>query len=116
MTTRKVPTDHLKPVDRKPAGDPEPFDATALLEEIKADGKWFALQGKRFFLPVPTAWPDTAFVAAQAGDVSGTARHVLGDEAYERFVALGGNGVFLQQLVEQLHGASMGESSASSSS
>ncbi len=114
MTTRKAPTDHLKPANRTSSGS-KPFDATALLDEVHAEAQPFILNGEEFLLPAPTAWPDEAFATASLEDPVATSRLILGDD-YDRFVKAGGNALFLQRLVEKLHGASMGESSASSSS
>lgn len=94
----------------------EAYDADALLNEMKADGRPFVLGGETFLLPAPTVWPDEAFAAASKDDPVTASRIILGDAEYERFVAAGGNALFLQRLVEKLHGASVGESSASSSS
>lgn len=94
---------------------PAAFDATALLDEIHNETRPFTLNGEEFQLPAPTAWPDEAFAAASRDDPVTASRVILGDE-YDRFVKAGGNALFLQRLVEKLHGAPMGESSASSSS
>lgn len=106
------------PAHKAPAtnGDSaEVFEADSLLEEMKAAGRPFVLGGETFVLPAPTAWPDEAFERARSDDPLGASRLILGDD-YDRFVAAGGNSLFLQRLVEKLHGASVGESSASSSS
>jgi hypothetical protein len=99
----------------KPA-HPEVFDASALLDEIKADARPFSLNGETFSLPAPTAWPDEALAAANSEEPVTASRLILGDEQYARFTAAGGNALFLQRLVAKLHGASVGESSGSSSS
>lgn len=102
---------------QKPAqADDEGFDATALLDEIKSTARPFTLHGERFLLPAPTVWPDAAMAAANSGDTVGCARLILGDAEYDRFERVGGTALFLQELVAKLHGASVGESSASSSS
>ncbi len=115
MTTRKAPTDHLKPANRT-SSDSKPFDATALLDEVHDEARPFILNGEEFLLPAPTAWPDEAFATASLEDPVATSRLILGDKEYARFVKAGGNALFLQRLVEKLHGALMGEYSASSSS
>jgi len=115
MTTRKAPTDHLKPADQR-SSDPKPYDATALLDEVHAEAQPFVLNGEEFMLPSPTAWPDEAFAAASLDDPVTASHVILGDKEYARFVKAGGSALFLQRLVEKLHGAPMGESSASSSS
>ncbi len=94
----------------------EVFDASALLEEMRSDGRPFRLGDEEFILPPPTAWPDGALDAATREDVVGASRLILGDDDYDRFVAAGGNALFLQRLVEKLHGAQLGESAGSSSS
>ncbi len=94
---------------------PATFDATALLDEVHARARPFTLNGEEFDLPAPTAWPDEAFQAASRDDPVTASRIILGDE-YDRFVKAGGNALLLQEIVAKLHGASMGESSASSSS
>lgn len=92
------------------------FDASALLAEFKSNARPFELNGEQFSLPAPTTWPDGALEAANREDIVAASRMILGDAEYDRFVAAGGNSLFLQRLVEKLHGASMGESSASSRS
>jgi hypothetical protein len=99
-----------------PSPEPEPFDASAMLAEIRAEGRPFTLNGETFTLPAPTAWPDEAFAAATNNDPVTASRLILGDEEYARFSAAGGNALFLQRLVEKLHGSPMGESSGSSPS
>ena len=100
----------------KPAPATEPFDASAMLDEIKSGARPFKLNGETFSLPAPTAWPDDAFAAANGKDPLAAARLILGADEYDRFVKAGGNALFLQRLVEKLHGGSVGESSGSSSS
>jgi hypothetical protein len=100
----------------KPAPSEEVYDASGLLEEITAQARPFLLNGEQFSLPAPTAWPDEAFQAANGNDPLGAARLILGEDEYVRFVKAGGNALFLQRLVEKLHGGSVGESSVSSSS
>lgn len=109
-------TNHARATAKAKATVAEPFDATAMLEEVQADARLFVLNGEEFLLPAPTAWPDEAFQAANREDPITASRLILGDEDYQRFVDAGGNALFLQRLVEKLHGTSMGESSASSSS
>jgi hypothetical protein len=99
----------------RPAAD-EVFDASSMLEEVKAGSRKFKLGGEVFDLPAPTAWPDEAFIAANREDPLTAATLILGEEDYKRFKAAGGNALFLQTMVEKLHGASVGESSGSSSS
>jgi hypothetical protein len=99
-----------------PTTEPEVFDASALLDEIKAEGRPFALNGEQFVLPAPTTWPDEALTAANKNDLIRCAQLILGEDEYERFTKAGGTALFLQRLAEKLHGASVGESSASSSS
>ena len=99
----------------KPRTD-EVFDATALLDELRADARPFTLGGEDFVLPAPQSWPDAALESANAGDPVAAARHILGDADYERFVKVGGSSLFLQRLVEKLHGVGLGESAGSSSS
>jgi hypothetical protein len=91
------------------------YDADKLLAEIRGQSKPFSLGGEQFDLPIPTAWPDEAMTAAASNDLPRVAAIILGDD-YDRFVKAGGNSAFLQRLVVELHGADMGESSASSSS
>lgn len=100
------------------AGPAEPFDANALLAEIQANARTFELGDppQTFALPAPTAWPDRVLERANEGDIAGAGRAMLGDDEYDRFVDAGGNGLFLQHLVERVHGVGLGESSASSRS
>lgn len=100
----------------KPSTRVEVFDASDLLEEMKADGRPFTLGGEEFVLPAPTTWPDEAFEAANRDDPLTASKLILGEDDYARFAKVGGNALFLQRLVEKLHGASMGESAGSSSS
>jgi hypothetical protein len=94
----------------------EPFDADALLNEIKDGSRTFTLGGETFVLPQPTLWPSEAFRAANNGDVDAVAELVLGGDDYRRFEAVGGTPLFLQNLVEKMYGTSLGESAGSSSS
>lgn len=94
----------------------EVFDASALLDEMRADACPFTLAGEDFTLLAPQAWPDAALESANDGDPIGAARHILGPAEYERFVKAGGSALFLQRLVEKLHGVPLGESAGSSSS
>lgn len=94
----------------------EVFDASVLLDEMKAEGRPFSLGGEEFVLPPPTTWPDAAFEAANRDDPLTASRLILGEDEYDRFTKVGGNALFLQRLVEKLHGGPMGESSGSSSS
>jgi hypothetical protein len=94
----------------------EVFDANALFDEMDSEGTWFERGGEEFFLPSPTSWPDAAFEAANSNDPVTSSKLILGEDNYARFVEVGGNALKLQRLIEKLHGASMGESSGSSSS
>lgn len=119
MTNHARATAKAKAQSERPVDDLEVFDASGLLEEIKAQAKPFRVtkNGEVFWLPSPTAWPDAAFKAAFSDDdpVS-AAQLILGEEAYGRFAAEGGNSLFLQRMVAVLHGASLGEFMGSSSS
>jgi len=97
-------------------GPAESFDASALLDELRSDARPFILDGEEFTLLAPQAWPDAALEAANAGDPIGAARHILGEADYDRFVDAGGSALFLQRLVEKLHGVPLGESAGSSPS
>lgn len=92
--------------------DEEIFDADALLAEIRAKGRPFKLGGQQFFLPEPTTWSDEAM---QTNDPVVIASTILGDD-YDRFVEAGGTSLFLQEIVRRFFGASLGESSGSSTS
>lgn len=94
----------------------EVFDADALFEEVKAKAVTVKFRGEEFDLPFPTLWPDGTLKAASDNDMEGAGRLILGDEQYDRWLALGGNSGFLQDIVKRTHGTTMGESSASSSS
>lgn len=109
-------TNHARATAKAKAIAAEPFNADALLEEVRADARVFVLNGEQFSLLAPSAWPDEAFEAANNEDPLTASKLILGEAEYERFKAAGGNALFLQRLVEKLHGAPMGESSASSSS
>lgn len=94
----------------------EPYDASALLDEIHEGGKTFTLKGETFTLPPPSAWPDAVIDAARNEDLPGVGRGLLGAD-YDRFVSVGGTSILLQKIHTELFGdASPGESSASSSS
>lgn len=105
------------PASRPKADDDEVYDASELLDEIKAASRPFKMpNGERFDLPAPTAWPDEALVAAYQGDPVRVAQVILGEANYIRFQAAGGNALVLERLVEKIHGATVGESLASSGS
>ena len=118
MSNRPSAAQRPRPT-KPPAPDPTaPYDANALLAEIRSDVRTFRLGDppQEFAVPSPTAWPDAVLEHANNGDVVAAGRAMLGDAEYDRFVAVGGNAIFLQFLVEKLHGVPLGESPASSSS
>lgn len=92
------------------------FDASELFDELRGEALPFRLGGEMFRLPPPTTWSDAVIRAADSGQVIEAAEGILGAEDYARFVAAGGNALFLQRLVEKLYGAALGESSGSSKS
>lgn len=92
----------------------EVFDADAFFAEFKAKARPFRLGGQVFHLPAPETWPDSLDEAKELLDVS-TA--ILGDrDEAIRYREAGGSVKFLQALVQKLHGLTLGESVASSSS
>jgi hypothetical protein len=94
----------------------KPFDATALLNEIKDNVQTFELNGEIFHLPPPKLWVSAVWRATQSDDLEAVARGILGDDDFDRYENAGGTPAFLQDLVAGIYGTSMGESAGSSSS
>lgn len=69
-------------------------------------------------VPPADLWSDEAIKMVTSGnrDVVALARAVLGDELYDQFVDAGGTAAALNSILEERHGATVGESAASSSS
>lgn len=91
----------------------EVFDADALFAEFKAKAKPFRFGGEVFMLPHPVVWPNTIGKAETLDEVAAA---ILGEEQYSRYDAAGGTIRFIQELARALHGVTLGESGASSSS
>lgn len=79
--------------------------------------------GSTFHVPPPMFWPDGTFDLLRGRsvedlDLRAFAISVLGEDAYHRYVALGGTGAALFGMLQKVHGegSALGESSASSDS
>lgn len=91
----------------------EPFDADALFAEFEAKSEPFKFRGEVFQLPHPVVWPNKLGKAETLDEVASV---ILGEEQWKRYEAAGGTVRFIQELVSAIHGITMGESSASSTS
>lgn len=60
-------------------------------------------------VPPPQVWPDEVIVAARSGDPIVSAKLLLGDAEYERFLAGGGSGSVLNAIILDELGLSPGE-------
>lgn len=71
--------------------------------------------GQVFRIDPPELWPDDIQENLQSGNNIAIARALIG-ERYDDFVASGGSANLLVGVLGSVHGVSVGESSASSSS
>jgi hypothetical protein len=96
---------------------PKRYDLKQVIEREleKADGIEITAGRKTFRIPPPTLWPDVALVAAAAEDLPTATRALLGKD-YDAFVEAGGNSALLFTILAEAHGATPGESSASTDS
>lgn len=75
--------------------------------------------GTTFRIPPPELWPDEATRDAQEArrtgdlDLERSARLIVGDKEFDRFVANGGSATLFHSLLTDEHQAATGESSAS---
>lgn len=65
--------------------------------------------GQVFRIPPPELWPDDVLPLAQAKDIVGMARRILGDESYDKFTAAGGSAGILNAIFVEHHGTAAGE-------
>lgn len=72
--------------------------------------------GQIYRVPPPEIWPDSISSLLAANDMIGAARALIGDDRYEEFVADGGSSSAVLAIVADVHGISLPESGASSSS
>lgn len=73
--------------------------------------------GTIYRIDPPDLWPDDALKASEDRDPVALATALVGgSEKYQAFVAAGGNAAIVAGLLGEVHGVSVGESSASSSS
>lgn len=74
--------------------------------------------GSTITIPPPELWPDESreVYVDPTKDDRDFGRAILGNEAWERFVANGGTGPLMAHLITQRYQMTLGESSASSTS
>jgi len=91
------------------------------LQDYKAskadEGAIFIDAGDRTFrVPPPLLWDDDVTEAAAAGRATEVGEALLGTDDFAAFRKAGGTGTLLMSMVNEVHGADVGESSASSDS
>lgn len=72
--------------------------------------------GSVFTIPAPELWPEDFYrtrAKLDDADLEQTARLIVGDAEYDRFVAGGGTAVLFHALLNEEHGATAGGSQAS---
>lgn len=72
--------------------------------------------GRTFKVPPPLLWSDEVTEAATRGQASFVGEALLGSDDFAAFRAAGGTGTILMAMISEVHGADVGESSASSDS
>jgi hypothetical protein len=93
------------------------YDLAALVEsEVRKQYPIvFQIGGVEFTIPPPILWPDEVYTLQQTGEIVAAAHGLLGDQ-YEAFVVAGGSAAKLMAGLDQMTGATVPESEASTDS